>query len=223
MKAKGIIFDVDGSLHPFDRGGASTFEQSRLSRAIKENIVLFFQQRFKISRPEAEARYENIKHKSNGELSMWLEKEYGIPRHQYFTETWDLDPQVFMDRDSDLAVALEAVTARRSILSNAPRIWIDRVTDFLQIGHMFDSDAVFSGEPNIRKPHPNAFLQIADFWCLSPEEIVAIGDQEKSDILPAKSLGMKTVRIGTNTGTAADFMAKNMTDAIQQLTNRGIL
>ncbi|HTH72119.1 MAG TPA: HAD family hydrolase [Candidatus Pristimantibacillus sp.] len=223
MKAKGIIFDVDGSLYKFDRGAVQTFEQSALSRTIRENVIAFFQSRFGLSRKQAITRFEELNFQSNGELSVWLEKMHGIPRVEYFAETWDMDPRLFMDRDDELVASLGSVAARRAVLSNAPRVWIDRVLGFLEVSHIFEPPAIFSGEPDIRKPHPSAFMQVAEFWNLAPEAIVAIGDQEESDILPAKALGMQTVRLGKNVQSAADFVAEDMTTAIELLTRRKII
>lgn len=223
MKAKGIIFDLDGSLYKFDRGAARTFEQSLLSRAIRENVIKFFQKRFGLSKEQAESRFDELNFRSNGELSLWLEKEHGILRSDYFAETWNLNPRMFMDQDDELVVCLGSVAAKRAILSNAPRIWIDKVLGFLEVDHLFERTAIFSGEPDIRKPHPQAFLQVAQSWGLAPETIVAIGDQEESDILPAQAAGMRTVRIGKRVRSKADFVAEDITKAIELLKKGKIL
>lgn len=223
MKAKGVIFDVDGSLYKFDRGKSKTFEQSLFSRVIRENVIRFFQRRFGLTKKEAEARFEALAIESNGELSLWLERHHGIPRSEYFAETWDLRPARFMDPDDTLVACLGDVAAKRAILSSAPRIWIDSVVDFLKIGHLFEQTAIFSGEPDVRKPHPEAFLQVSLHWGLAPAAIVSIGDQELSDILPAKALGMRTVLLGGDASSQADFVAPDLPSAIKLLKKENIL
>jgi putative hydrolase of the HAD superfamily len=101
-------------------------------------------------------------------------------------------------------------------------VWAERVLQFLQIRQLF-GQALFTGDPDIRKPSPEAFQQLADHWQLEPSQIVAIGDQEKTDILPAKTLGMLTVRIANQVESEADFQAPNVLAALEILKQEGIL
>ena len=57
---------------------------------------------------------------------------------------------------------------------------------------------------------------------IKPNRLISIGDQERTDILPAQTLGMLTVRIGGN-DTNADFLASDIPDAINQLKKEGLL
>lgn len=223
MKAQGVIFDVDGSLYPFDRGETERFEQSQFNQLLTRKIIKFFQDTFGISAKEAESLFADLNFRSGGQLSLWLEKEHGISRYEFFSRTWDFDPRRFMDKNDDLIACIGSVAARRAILSNAPRVWIDRVVEALELDGLFEASAIFSGEPDVRKPHPSAFEQVARHWGLAPESIVSIGDQEESDILPAKSLGMRTVRIGKAKTTAADFTAPDVPSAIKLLKKEKIL
>lgn len=60
----------------------------------------------------------------------------------------------------------------------------------------------FSDETGVSKPHPKAFETIlSEIGCL-PEEAIHIGDIEKTDIVGAKSIGMKAILYtGDKTGT----------------------
>ena len=52
-------------------------------------------------------------------------------------------------------------------------------------------------------------------------QTVSIGDQDFSDIVPAKQLGMRTVRIGQDENSVADLQARNVNDALVKLRQKG--
>ena len=54
-------------------------------------------------------------------------------------------------------------------------------------------------------------------------QTVSIGDQDFSDIVPAKQLGMRTVRIGQDENSVADLQARNVNDALVKLRQKGWL
>lgn len=223
QKINGIIFDMDGTLYSLDRGLNSTFEQSNFGQRIHDNAVSFFMNQFSLNKEDALTKYLNIKTRFNGEVSLGVEKEFGIPRSVYFAATWDLDPSEFVEEQLELLNTLSSLTVSLGLLSAAPQVWIKKVLDFLEVRDIFEP-AIFSGEPDIRKPNPQAFLQIAEFWKVPPASLISIGDQEETDILPAKSLGMTTVLISKTTSTsAADFIAKDAVTAIQLLKKENIL
>lgn len=59
--------------------------------------------------------------------------------------------------------------------------WIDYVLSSIDTG--------------VRKPNPLMFQRALDAARSSPHETVMIGDSEEKDILPAKQLGMRTIRL----------------------------
>lgn len=221
-KAEGIIFDMDGCLYSFDKGTSQTFGQSQFSRELHRNIVAFFQNRFELDPEEALKSYRDFSRRFNGEISLGLEQECDVSRGEYFAATWNINPQKFVERYERLIPALGRLSIRRGLLSAAPRIWVDKVLNHLDVKDLFEP-AIFSGDPNIRKPHPEAFLQVARFWGVPPESLISIGDQEETDILPAKQLGMATVRVGKDSETEADFVATDVVDAINILKKEKII
>jgi len=95
-------------------------------------------------------------------------------------------------------------------LTSAPKVWAESVLEYLGLPqYRYD---IFTGEPDIRKPNPLAFQQVCDFYNVLPENCISVGDQIRTDILPAKSLGMKTVLVGSKSDEA-DFCI----DTIEQL------
>ena len=221
-KIEAIIFDMDGTLYSFDEKDESQFRSSEFGKEIWGNCIRFFVERFKISIPEAEKMYQDFNDRYNGEVSSGLEKELGVNRSEYFSFTWNLPVEKYVAHNQDLVRTLQELSIQSGVLTAAPKIWADKALNFLQIRNFF-GEALFTGDPDIRKPNPQAFLQLANFWALKPEQILSIGDQERTDILPAQSLGMKTLRIAKQAETQADFSAPNVIAAIALLKEKGII
>jgi len=221
-KIEGIIFDMDGTLYSFDQRNESQFTSSDFGKQIYANCVQFFQQRFSIDTASAEEVYSDLSKRYNGEVSLAVEQEFGIDRSEYFAFTWNLQVENFVRRNQELVDALQKLTVLSGVLTSAPKVWTEKVLQFMQIRDVF-KEAVFTGDPDLRKPNPQAFLQLSALWGLNPSQVLAMGDQEETDILPAKSLGMKTLRIAQQAKTEADFMAPNVISALFLLNEKGII
>ena len=63
----------------------------------------------------------------------------------------------------------------------------------------------FSDETGVAKPHKRAFLTVLNHFGCKPDEALHIGDIEATDILGAKSLGMKAIRFD---GDSSAFLVK---------------
>lgn len=221
-KIEAIIFDMDGTLYSFDERSESQFISSKFGKQIRTNCILFFKERFSLSSQDAENMYQDLSNKYNGEVSLAIEEQFGIDRSEYFAFTWDLVAEEFVSTNELLLPTLEQLTVFSGVLTAAPKVWAEKVLTFLNIRQLFGK-ALFTGDPDIRKPNPEAFLQLATFWNLDPSQILAVGDQEKTDVLPAKSLGMKTLRIAHKAETVADLMAPDIITAIALLKEKGII
>lgn len=222
-KAKGIIFDMDGTLYQFKNDQDTAFTETQFMHRLHENAIAFFGSHFELDREAAFERYWDIRQRFDGEVSLGLEREHNIPRADYFAATWGgMKPAEFVAEDQQLLNSIEQIEIRRAVLSAAPMIWMDRVLEHLAVRGLFEP-AIFSGDPDIRKPDPEAFMQVARFWGLQPNEIVSVGDIEKNDILPARQLGMLTVRIGNDQDSHADFIVPDIHGAIELLKRENII
>lgn len=112
---------------------------------------------------------------------------------------------------------------RLVILSDAPKIWIHNVLIELQIIDIF-KNAIFSGEGDLRKGSENAFSNIVKLLKVKPRDCIAVGDQERTDIIPAKKLGMRTIFVHRkNVSSSANANIKeiqNLADAISRLDKK---
>lgn len=218
-KTELLIFDMDGTLYQFPGGG--TFFEIPFGQAIQQNTRAFIARELALNQAEADAVYNELFMQFNGELSLGLERRFGIDRMRFFNETWDLDPAEFIIPEPGVRETLEQTDARLALLSAAPRVWVNRVLGFMGLTDVF-GDQVFTGEPDIRKPNPMAFKQILDAYNVEATNAIAIGDQEHTDITPPRSIGMRAVRIG-GSDTEAEFSASSVNEAMSTLKEEGIV
>lgn len=172
-----FIFDMDGTLYSLGKG----FAHSTLLADIMSRISHFFQNRLGLTESEAQAEYERLKTLFRGEVSLAVEHEYGIDRFEYFAQTWNCQPEKHVAPNPKLSVDLYEFSGRAAILSAAPRVWVQAVLAHLRVEEIFNP-LIFTGEPNIRKPNPEAFRQVSTALQAAPQMTFSIGDQETTDM-----------------------------------------
>lgn len=217
-----FIFDLDGTLYAFDKGKSAKFTDSNFYNDLQKEIHSFFVKRKDMKKNEAVKEFKRIKEKYNGEISIGVGKEYGIDRFEYFAQTWgNLNHTSYVEKDEKISSLFTPFIGRAALLTQAPKIWADKIVQYLQLDSIFQ-DLIFTGETDIRKPDSSAFQHVANALVCDSEYIFSIGDQEHTDILPAKKIGMRTIRIGPGV-TVADYQVENITKAIELLRKEGFL
>ena len=212
-RQRGLILDLDGTLYRL-KGSDGTFGNSDLYTDLKCKMQNFLANVLGVSSEAARAEYDRIKTDFNGEVSIGVEQELGISRYDWFENTWNLDPAKYIEKPTEeLPVALQSVADRSMVLTAAPATWAYPALSYLGLGDMFDG-RVITGESDVRKPSLDVFRQAANMLQRRCCEVVSVGDQNESDILPAKALGMVTVKVGLADGNA-DFFAQDIYEAIK--------
>jgi HAD superfamily hydrolase (TIGR01509 family) len=114
---------------------------------------------------------------------------------------------------------LKSLEMRCVIMSNSTfRISAGMRRDFhdLGVGHLID-EVISSVDTGLRKPHPRMFRFATASAGSMPEETVFIGDSEEKDIIPAKRLGMRAIRVAIEESppdrTAADGIVTSLSEA----------
>jgi putative hydrolase of the HAD superfamily len=91
---------------------------------------------------------------------------------------------------------------RMAVVSDAPRkeAWLRLC--YLQLHHMFDFVSTFE-DTGERKPSPVPFQNALEYFNVSPDEAIMVGDWPERDITGADKLGIRTVfaRYGNTFGT----------------------
>jgi len=211
MNAKKIIiFDLDGTLYQL-KGGS--FADSDLKRKVLENVVKYIQERLNKKKNEATNILKNIQKEYGENISISFEKEYALKRQGYFNCVWNINPQNIIIKNEKLKTILGNLEKDYQFLlvSDAPRIWIDNVLKELNITSFF-SGKIFSGEGDKRKIFENRFSDIIKKFGWDPKCVISVGDQENSDIIPAKKLGISTIYINKKKSVFADKSISCITD-----------
>lgn len=193
MKKKLLIFDLDGTLYKM-RG--STYDKSPLKKRVIKNVLKFIALKSRVDKRTSNIILNKITKKYGESISIGLEKDLNIDRLEYFNTVWNIPTDGIVNKSKNLNKILSNLSNNYTLilLSDAPRVWINNVLSTLNVKNIF-KNYIFSGEGNIRKEHNNGFLNITKQLKIYPKDCVAIGDQEHSDIIPAKKIGMKTVLI----------------------------
>lgn len=217
-----LILDLDGTLYNFDGKEGGVFHSSNFYKDLRENMIAFIASRKDLDPLSAAEELGRLHKKYNGEISIGVQKEYGISTFEYFAETWSLDPDKYILKDEGIFSLLEKHKGSIALLTAAPSAWANLAIDHLGIKDLLEG-RIYTGESLLRKPNPLIFQKIVDDSGLAPEQFISVGDQEYSDIIPAKSLGMKAVLIGRLEDSVADFQANNIYDAIDILRKEGLI
>jgi FMN phosphatase YigB (HAD superfamily) len=192
---KKYIFDLDGTLYSFASSGHVTFDKSVFYADLCRRILAYVQSALSVTNGEAEEILLKVDDEFKGELGIGFEKMYGIDRYVYYEATWSCNPKDYITAGPRLAEILQPFRGHALLLTAAPYAWASKVLQYLNIADIF-GDNIITGEPDIRKPDPAVFQQAAEQLGVHPRAIISIGDQNYSDIIPAKSLGMTTILIG---------------------------
>ena len=188
-----IIFDMDGTLYEL-RGGS--YRKSPLRRSVLNNAQKYIAIKLSQSTSSAQRILKNIQKRYGEQISIGLEKEFKIDRHDYFNTVWDIPARGIVKKARNSRKTLLALREKYklALVSDAPRAWINNVLRELLIQDIFRNN-IFSGEGTRRKGFGNAFSSIARSLKTRPYNCIAVGDQESTDIIPAKKLSMYTVFI----------------------------
>lgn len=185
-KNKAVIFDMDGTLYRLD-GKNGLFFESTLYRLVIANSEKFVSERESGS-VDAPALIAEAMKDAVG-ISRVLARRYKITRKEYFEVVWNINPQLVI-KESEIAI-----TTLRSLKTNpdldlilltaAPMRWMLNVTKFLGIRNIFTG--IYTAENFGKKDE--VFIQLAKQYF---GKAISIGDQEDTDILPAKNVGLST-------------------------------
>ena len=216
-KNKLIIFDLDGTLYKL-KGGS--FANSKLYKKILQNAVEYIQKNLNISRREAQKTLIKIKNKHGENISVALESEFGLDRYNYFKEVWNIDPEKYIEKYANLEDVLTKLSKEYKfiLMSDAPKVWIENVLKELNVKDFFE-DNILSGEGKKRKIYGNRFDGLLSKNNLDPKNVLVVGDQENTDIIPANKFGFKTIYINRKWNSQyADINLKDINDLESAIT-----
>lgn len=191
QKRSVYIFDMDGTLYRLD-GPNGGYKGSTLEGQVYQNAVAFIAQREPCQRDMALEIYETGIRDPIG-LSQFLANRYGITRSEYFASVWNIDPTGIVQQYEIPAQTIRALkqNANRKLvlLTSAPAVWTNRVLEMIGFSDAFER--IYTGEQYGTKDE--VFRIFAGRY--RPENVMSIGDQKNTDILPAARYGFRTFQV----------------------------
>lgn len=204
-----IIFDLDGTLYEFKKG---SFKQSLIYKKVLENTEEYIRNKLNITKKEAKLILKEIIKEYGESISIGLEKKHKLDRYEYFNNVWNIPAKKYIKSNPFLRNKLLKIKNHFDfvLVSDAPKIWIKHVLERLEIDDIF-KNRIFSGEGNARKEFGNVFDKIVKILRINPHCCIIFGDQEKTDIIPAKKIGMRTVLVNRKKKSSiADYTIKSI-------------
>jgi FMN phosphatase YigB (HAD superfamily) len=191
------VFDMDGTLYGF--GDANGFGDSLLAKSLDGKVLNLIQECEvnSISKEQAANIRKVANTESSDEESVYLARRYGMTRDDFFECTWGcISPEeVLCDYQTsyEYVRSLYKKGVRLYLLTAAPRVWANKVLNFLGVREFFTS--IYTASDFSSKEE--VFVQIS--LANSNTKCVSFGDQMHTDILPAVDVGMTGVYLdGTN-------------------------
>lgn len=184
---KNIFFDMDWTLYSFENW---KYSWSILEKQVQTNVVNLLKQ----FEPESyKSKFEIIKTNYWEEFSIAFEQLFWINKNEYFNITWDIYPDKYILDNRwalDVFQYLKWLNYNIYIVSESPKIWINRVLKFLNVDSIISW--IYSWQNEERKSNGLLYKKITtELW----NDSYMIWDQINSDIVMAKKYWFKTMYI----------------------------
>jgi FMN phosphatase YigB (HAD superfamily) len=205
MNKKILMFDLDGTLYPYK---GDSFRDTSLYEALRQRSLEFISEKLNIEIKEAAEKYDFIAKKYDFILSNGFEKEYGIDRTEYLNFAWNMDPTQHIEKDKRLTSMLEELSRTHDlfILSDAPRIWINKLLEFFEVGDYFKG--IFSGGDNDVRKKNGLYYHALKTLNADPKNVIMMGDEYLVDVIIPKKLGIATCLVGDAERGGSDYNIK---------------
>jgi HAD superfamily hydrolase (TIGR01549 family) len=195
-----IVWDVDRTLYQ---------PVPEINEAIQNFLLSSIQEKFKISKSEAQDRFHK-EYEQHHSSTLSLEAMGFDGRQLIDTAFQNIDLETHLRPDPKLKKLLQSLNQfHHVILTNGTRTSTERKLKALGIPLKLFSEIYATYELPVIKPDPHIFRHVIKQTNFGPNQHLMVGDEIKTDILPAKTSGMRTARIGEATD-AADIFFKNV-------------
>ena len=188
------IFDLDGTLYDF---GWVKFNESALWKATQ---AWFYRVMKKYDLSNPQKLYDAMLEREWQEkipTSKQLADLIGTTRHEVLHEIWGgLEPSLVIKNYSTSQNVIATLSDRSTLflVTAAPRIWANKALDYMSLRQYFE---VILTLEDYWASKWEAFGKIQASSQIPFDKLISIGDQEHSDIIPARELGMATLHVSS--------------------------
>lgn len=202
-----VLFDLDNTLYPSNSG---------LWEAIAHRINLYMIERLGMEPEEVgEKRLQYLS--AFGTTLNALRHFYGIDPDEFLIFVHDIPLGDYLSPDPALDSMLDRLPLRKVIFTNADAFHARRVLARLGVARHFERIIDIHALEFVNKPKPRAYLKALEFVSARPQECVLVEDS-LLNILPARSLGMVTVLVGSDEAAdGADYRIRRVTELEESL------
>ena len=208
MGYKLIIFDLDGTLYKIPK---------EIDKKIEDRVNDFYAEKFDVSKEEAKNLRNKLKKKYG--TSILVFRRFGIDENEFYEKVFgDINPKDYIKEDKKLVKMLKEINLKKVILTNSPRFFALKVLDALKIDQNVFDLIVTANDYSVVKPRKEAFLNITNYFGISPLETIVVGDEAEKNLKTAHKLGMKTVLVGNKSEKYIDFKINSIYEIRKILT-----
>jgi len=200
-----IFFDLDDTLYPNTNG---------LWEAIGERINAFMIQRLNIPEQHVSFLRDEYLH-SYGTTLNGLIANHQISPQDYLEYVHEVPLEDFLQPDPDLQKMLARIQQRKIVFTNSNAGHTKRVLNILGIESSFEAIIDIVALDFINKPKPQAYTRAMEITKTSNPGNCLFLDDRADNLLPAATLGMKTVLVGNQVKPAnVDYHLQHVTDLL---------
>lgn len=186
---RALILDLDGTIYRLV-GPKNEYSGSKLEKIVLKNSRTFIKNRNLVESNKIDSLIQAGLKDPVG-LSAYIEANYEIPRSMYFSEVWDINPEGVVTDYNDSVSALYELSRQNTLilLTSSAKVWQEKVCRYLGISTLFAE--IYTGEDFTTKD------EVFSLLCskYKKNKITSVGDQLKTDIEPAKAIGLGTLWI----------------------------
>ena len=180
---KYCIWDVDLTLYTVS---------PELRGEFKNKIYKYVSQKLKVPVNEARGRYEKEFRKRKSKTASM--EALGLGKYAIQEVIDSIDKSKYLKRDLDLIRLFNNLKHYKHIIvSNSTKTSIGKTLKTLGLKKDLFKAIITKEDVSTYKPSLEPFLKALGILGAKAKECVSIGDINKSDIIPARKLGMKTV------------------------------
>lgn len=209
-----IAWDLDGTLYPSSQKLRDYIEEQRITAVAKH---------LNLSEQTAEKQFQTVYRQLNSHTRSM--NALGLNGHDFFINLWrKINLKNFVRPHPQLIQLFTKVIQtgkfRHVLLTNA-NTEQSAAKKLKEIGlspEFFDQ--IFA--PTVSgysKPEPEAFTPLWEKTGIEKQKIVYVGDRERTDILPAKQLGLRTIKVSWDEpiNSAADWQISSPLELLEAL------
>ncbi len=188
-----LLFDLDDTLYPPTSG---------VWQAIGERINRFMAERVGVPTDRVAALREEY-YLTFGTTLNGLRANHGVDPQEYLAYVHDIPLDTLLADDPRLREMLAGLPQRKVIFSNSDRAHALRVVRRLGVERFFDQIIDIHAVEFVNKPETDAYRRAMNILGEADARRCMIIDDLLRNLLPAKSLGMRTVwvhPVGGNSG-----------------------